>query len=202
MRPGFVISAAGAILLAFRMATISRRLLLQIAALAASASALAQQSRPTAYAYSFKTIDGETVRLADYAGRPILIVNVASQCGFTPQYAGLKALQDRFGDRLAIIGVPSNDFNQEPGGATEILATAKGHYGVSFPLAEKSNLRGTDAHPFYRWAAIERPLDVPSWNFHKYLIGRDGRLAAVFPTRIEPMDARVLDAIGRELKAD
>jgi glutathione peroxidase len=187
------------------MARITRRLLLQFAALAPALPAFAQspgQSRPTAYAYSFKTIDGETVRLADYAGRPILIVNVASQCGFTPQYAGLKSLQERFGDKLAIIGVPSNDFNQEPGGANEILATAKGHYGVSFALAEKANLRGADAHPFYRWAAVERPLDVPSWNFHKYLVGKDGRLAAVFPTRVEPMDALVLDAIARELKAE
>jgi glutathione peroxidase len=188
------------------MATVSRRLFIQFAALAAAATpAFAQgagQSRATAYAYSFKTLDGETIRLADYAGRPILIVNVASQCGFTPQYAGLKALQERFGEKLAVIGVPSNDFNQEPGGADQILATAKGHYGVSFPLAEKAALRGADAHPFYRWAAIERPLDVPSWNFHKYLVGRDGRLAAVFPTRVEPMDARIVDAVARELKAD
>ncbi|HEX5778072.1 MAG TPA: glutathione peroxidase [Xanthobacteraceae bacterium] len=187
------------------MTTISRRLLLQLAALAAATPAVAQaggQSRPTAYAYSFKTLDGGTIRLADYAGRPILIVNVASQCGFTPQYAGLKALQERFGEKLVVIGVPSNDFNQEPGGAEQILATAQGHYGISFPLAEKAVLRGTDAHPFYRWAAIERPLDVPNWNFHKYLVGRDGRLAAVFPTRVEPMDARVLHAIARELKSD
>ena len=179
--------------------------MLQLAALAAATPALAQaggQSRPTAYAYSFKTLDGGTIRLADYAGRPILIVNVASQCGFTPQYAGLKSLQERFGDKLAVIGVPSNDFNQEPGGAEQILATAQGHYGVSFPLAEKAALRGADAHPFYRWAAIERPLDVPNWNFHKYLVGRDGRLAAVFPTHVEPMDARIVDAIARELKSD
>jgi glutathione peroxidase len=159
-------------------------------------------SRASAYAFSFKTLDGGVVRLVEFSGRPVLIVNVASQCGFTPQYAGLKGLQERFGDKIAIIGVPSNDFNQEPGGTAEILATAKGHYGVSFPLTEKTALRGPDAHPFYRWAAAERPLDVPSWNFHKYLVGRDGRLAAVFPTRVEPMDARVVEAIARELKAD
>lgn len=159
-------------------------------------------SRPTAYAFGFKTLDGQTIRLADFAGKPILIVNVASQCGYTPQYAGLKGLQDRFGDKIAIVGVPSNDFNQEPGGAAEIMATAHGEYGVSFPIAEKANLSGPDAHPFYRWAALERPLDVPRWNFHKYLVGRDGHIAAVFPTRIEPMDARVIEAIVKELKAD
>jgi glutathione peroxidase len=160
-------------------------------------------SRSTAYAFSFKALDGNTIRLAEFAGRPILIVNVASQCGHTPQYAGLRSLQERFGPRgLVILGVPSNDFDQEPGGASEILATAHGEYGVSFPLTEKSTLRGANAHPFYRWAATERPLDVPKWNFHKYLIGRDGHIAAVFPTRIEPTDARVIEAIVKELKAD
>jgi glutathione peroxidase len=190
---------------------IGRRVFLAqlVSAAAATAAAprivLAQSpgmSRANAYAFSFKTLDGGTVRLAEFSGRPILIVNVASQCGFTPQYAGLKGLQERFGDKIAILGVPSNDFNQEPGGASEILATAKGHYGVSFPLTDKAALRGPDAHPFYRWAAAERPLDVPSWNFHKYLVGRDGRLAAVFPTRVEPMDARLIEAIARELKVD
>jgi glutathione peroxidase len=175
------------------------------AASAISARAWAQApalSRATAYAYSFRLLDGGVIRLSEFAGRPVLVVNVASQCGFTPQYAGLAQLQQRFGDKIAILGVPSNDFNQEPGNANEILATAHGKYGVSFPLTEKTTLRGADAHPFYRWAATERPLDVPTWNFHKYLVGRDGRLAAAFPTRVEPMDARVVEAIAKELKAD
>lgn len=174
-------------------------------ALAFPSSASAQTSgisRPTAYAFSFKGLDGGTIRLADYTGKPILVVNVASQCGYTPQYAGLKSLQDRFGDKLAIIGVPSNDFNQEPGGADEIHATAHGKYGVDFPIAEKATLGGADAHPFYRWAALERPLNSPRWNFHKYLVGRDGRIAAAFPTRVEPMDARVIEAIVKELRPD
>jgi len=159
-------------------------------------------SRSTAYAFTFKGIDGSPIALTQFAGKPILVVNVASQCGYTPQYAGLKGLQARFGDKLAIVGVPSNDFNQEPGGASEILATAHGEYGVSFPLAEKTAISGTEAHPFYRWAAIERPLDVPRWNFHKYLVGRDGKLAAAFATRVEPMDARVIEAIAKEIKED
>jgi len=186
---------------------IGRRSLLVLLASAAALprDALAQSSgmsRATAYAFSFKSLDGGVIRLSEFSGRPVLVVNVASQCGFTPQYAGLAQLQQRFGDKIAIVGVPSNDFNQEPGGASEILDTAHGKYGVSFPLTEKTNLRGPDAHPFYRWAAAERPLDVPTWNFHKYLVGRDGRLAAAFPTRVEPMDARVVEAIARELKAD
>lgn len=185
------------------LALLSGAALLPFCALPLAAQQTAGLSRATAYAFSFKSLDGGAIRLAEFAGRPILIVNVASQCGHTPQYAGLKSLQERFGAQgLVILGVPSNDFNQEPGGASEILATAHGEYGVSFPLTEKSALRGADAHPFYRWAAAERPLDVPAWNFHKYLIGRDGRLAAAFPTRVEPMDARVIEAIVRELKAD
>lgn len=180
-----------------------RHFLLLAAAAALPRTALAQatgMSQGSAYAFSFKALEGGVIRLSEFSGRPILIVNVASQCGFTPQYAGLKTLQERFGDRLAIVGVPSNDFNQEPGGAAEILATAKDRYGASFLLAEKAALSGPDAHPFYRWAATERPLDVPKWNFHKYLVGRDGQLAAAFPSRVEPMDARVVEAIARELR--
>jgi glutathione peroxidase len=153
-----------------------------------------------AYSFSFNSIDGGSIRLSEFTGRPVLIVNVASQCGFTPQYAELKSLQERFGEKLAILGVPSNDFNQEPGEADDILATARGHYGVSFPLSEKVTMRGSNAHPFYRWAATELPLDTPKWNFHKYLVGSNGRLVAAFPARVGPMDARVIDAIARELK--
>jgi glutathione peroxidase len=189
---------------------LDRRALLTLIATATAIAmlprdALAQAaalSRPTAYAFTFKGIDGKPIPLAEFAGKPILIVNVASQCGYTPQYAGLKGLQARFGDKLAIIGIPSNDFNQEPGGAKEILATAHDEYGVTFPLAEKTTILGADAHPFYRWAALERPLDVPRWNFHKYLVGRDGRLAATFATGVEPMDARVIEAIIKEVKED
>jgi glutathione peroxidase len=103
---------------------------------------------------------------------------------------------------LLIIGVPSNDFGgQEPGGAAEINKTAHDDYGVSFPLAAKVEVRGPSAHPFFKWAALERPGETPRWNFHKYLIGRDGRVAAAFSTQIEPMDARVIAAIEKELRA-
>ena len=140
-------------------------------------------SRITAYAFSFPALAGGDIRLADYAGRPILIVNTASLCGFTPQYAGLQELWTEFHDRgLMIIGVPSNDFGgQEPGGATEIAETAQHQYGVTFPIAAKAVVKGPNAHPFYKWAAEARPKDVPRWNFHKYLIGRDGYIADVFP---------------------
>jgi glutathione peroxidase len=161
-------------------------------------------SRPTAFAFSFAALDGGSVRLAEHAGKPILIVNTASQCGYTPQYTGLQELWTRYRERgLLILGVPSNDFGgQEPGGPAEINKTAHGDYGVSFPLAAKAEVRGSAAHPFYKWAALERPGEGPRWNFHKYLVGRDGRIAAVFSTQIEPTDARVIAAIEKELRAN
>jgi glutathione peroxidase len=155
----------------------------------------------TAYAFSFDGLDSGVIRLADYAGKPIIVVNTASLCGYTPQYTGLEELFMRFHERgLIMIGVPSNDFGgQEPGGPAEISQTANKDYGVTFPLTAKAEVKGPNAHPFYRWAASERPLETPKWNFHKYLVGRDGHIAAVFATAIEPMDARVAAAVAKEL---
>jgi glutathione peroxidase len=159
-------------------------------------------SRATAFAFSFKSLDGTEIRLSEQTGRPVLVVNTASLCGYTPQYAGLEALWMRYRGRgLLVIGVPSNDFGgQEPGGASEINATAHRH-GVTFPLAEKVAVRGDAAHPFYRWAAIQRPADTPRWNFHKYLVGRDGTLAAAFGSSVEPTDTRLIAAIELQLLA-
>ncbi len=158
-------------------------------------------SRMTAYAFTFAGLDGRDIRLGEHAGKPILVVNTASLCGYTPQYAGLQELWKRYHDRgLMVVGVPSNDFGgQEPGGVSEIEQTAHHAYGVTFPLAAKAVVKGSNPHAFYKWAASERPLDVPRWNFHKYLIGRDGRLAASFATTIEPTDPRVIAAIEKEL---
>jgi glutathione peroxidase len=187
---------------------IDRRHLLALLGSSLAAPALAQtlaqapaMSRPTAYAFSFAGLDGKAVALADHAGKPILVVNTASQCGYTPQYAGLQQLWTRYRDRgLLIVAVPSNDFGgQEPGGATEIGKTAHGSYGVNFPLTAKTEVKGVAAHPFYKWAAQERPGESPRWNFHKYLIGRDGHIAAVFPSQVEPTDLRVVAAIEKEL---
>jgi glutathione peroxidase len=186
------------------MPTDRRSFLALLAVLAAPTLARAQStpmSRVTAYAFSFAGLAGSDIRLADHAGKPILIVNTASLCGYTPQFTGLQQLWSRFRDRgLLIVGVPSNDFGgQEPGDAHQISQTAEKEYGVKFPMAAKANVRGPEQHPFYRWAAAERPLETPRWNFHKYLIGRDGRIAAVFATAVEPMDARIANAIVKEL---
>jgi glutathione peroxidase len=192
-----------------------RRELLALLAGACATPALAQvpspagepalspaMSRPTAYALSFKRLEGGNLRLAEHAGKPILVVNTASLCGYTPQYAGLQQLWTRFRDQgLLVVGVPSNDFGgQEPGDAAEIDHVAHQEYGVTFPLTEKVAVKGAGAHPFYRWAAAERPGEVPRWNFHKYLVGRDGHIAAAFAADIEPQDARVVAAIAKELR--
>ena len=158
-------------------------------------------SRLTAFAFSFAGLNGGDIRLSDYAGKPMLVVNTASLCGYTPQYSGLQKLWMQFHPRgLMIIGVPSNDFGgQEPGTSADIVKTANEEYGVTFPLAAKATVKGPDLHPFYKWAAAERPLETPHWNFHKYLVGRDGHLSAAFSTDVEPEDARVIAAIEKEL---
>ena len=161
-------------------------------------------SRVTAYAFTFKGLDGADIPLSSYAGHPILVVNTASLCGYTPQYTGLQALWTRYRSQgLLVLGVPSNDFgSQEPGGAREITQTAHDEYHVSFPLTEKVAVKGADAHPFYKWAAAERPLEAPRWNFHKYLVGRDGHLKAGFTSAVEPSDPRLIAAIEQELARD
>jgi glutathione peroxidase len=183
---------------------IDRRLVLALLAGSIATPALAATpgvSRMTAYAFSFAGLDGKDIKLSDYAGMPVLVVNTASLCGYTPQYAGLQALWTRFRERgLVIVGVPSNDFGgQEPGGASDIEHTAHKGYGVTFPLAAKAEMRGANPHPFYKWAAAERPLDTPRWNFHKYLIGRAGHIVASFPSAVEPSDPRIVAAIEKEL---
>lgn len=171
------------------------------APMATRARAETAVSRITAYAFSFPGLTDGDVRLADYTGRPLLVVNTASLCGYTPQYAGLQEIWTEFRGRgFGMIGVPSNDFGgQEPGGAAEIAATAQHQYAVTFPITAKAVVSGASAHPFYRWAAEARPRDVPKWNFHKYLLGRDGYIADVFPSAVEPTDTRVKTAIARAL---
>ncbi len=182
--------------------TYSRRnmLILLGGALVSPMRARAQEmSRPTAYAFIFRGLEGGDIRLADYTGRPILVVNTASLCGYTPQYTGLQELWTRYHDRgLMIVGVPSNDFFQEPGDSSSIIKTVHS-YNVGFPISDKVSIKGVSAHPFYKWAALEKPLDPPRWNFHKYLVGRNGHIVAAFATSVEPIDPRVIAAIEKEL---
>ncbi|HLI12302.1 MAG TPA: glutathione peroxidase [Alphaproteobacteria bacterium] len=144
----------------------------------------------SAHEFSFSTIDGAALPLASYKGKPVLVVNTASLCGFTPQYEELEALWRKYRDRgLVVLGVPSNDFGeQEPGSAAEIKAFCTSNYAVDFPLTDKAKVIGGDAHPFYRWIVAEAgEAAAPRWNFHKYLIGPDGELAGMWPSKVSPL---------------
>ena len=184
---------------------IDRRQVLALLAGVAAAPALAAaqgMSRMTAYAFSFAALKGGDIKLSDYAGKPILVVNTASQCGYTPQYAGLQELWKRYRERgLMIVGVPSNDFGgQEPGGVDRdrahcaSAATASPSRSPPRPrCAAPARIRSTNGR------RPRSPLELPRWNFHKYLVGRDGHIAASFPTQVEPTDPRVIAAIDKEL---
>ncbi len=150
----------------------------------------------------FEGLMGGQVNLADYRGKVVLVVNTASQCGYTGQYAGLETLwKSRQREGLVIVGVPSNDFGgQEPGSATEIKKFCELNYGVTFPMAAKYTVRGPSAHPFYRNAlSVLGPKSEPKWNFHKILVGKDGRPVAAFASAVTPQSAELSQAITSAL---
>ena len=145
----------------------------------------------------FQARNGGALPLLAWKGKPVLVVNTASFCGYTPQYKGLEALWRRYKDRgLVLLGVPSNDFGgQEPGSAAEIKAFCE-TYDVSFPLSRKEKVVGGEAHPFYRWVAAELgDAGVPRWNFHKYLVDGGGLLVEAWPSRVTPDSAEIMSAI-------
>lgn len=156
----------------------------------------------SAHSFEFKGIEGETLALSQFKGRPVMVVNTASECGFTPQYAELETLWQRYRDRgLVVLGVPSNDFGaQEPGAESEIKGFCETTYGVDFPLTAKQKVIGGEAHPFYRWVVDEVGEDAaPKWNFHKYLIGRGGELVGLWPSKVKPLAPEITQAIEEEL---
>ena len=135
-----------------------------------------------------------------HAGQVLLVVNTASKCGFTPQYEGLEKLQQRYGARgFSVLGFPSNDFRgQEPGDEAQIQEFCTLTYGVKFPMYEKVQVTGEDATPLYRRLARQSGVQ-PGWNFHKYLVSRDGRVVGNWPSKVEPGDPALVAAIEREL---
>lgn len=156
----------------------------------------------SAYDFSFETIDGAPLPMKEFEGKAVLVVNTASECGYTPQYKDLQALWQQYRDRgLVVLGVPSNDFGgQEPGTEAEIKRFCERQYAVDFPLASKEQVVGANAHPFYKWAAqVAGEAAAPRWNFHKYLVGPDGQLAAWFPTKTSPASAEVAGEIEKVL---
>jgi glutathione peroxidase len=151
----------------------------------------------SAHDFTFPAIAGGDLPLKAWAGKPVLVVNTASFCGYTSQYRDLEAVWRRYKDRgLVVLGVPSNDFGgQEPGKAAEIKAFCE-TFDVSFPLADKQIVSGAGAHPFYRWVVAELgEAGAPRWNFHKYLVAPDGTLAGAWPSQVKPDAPAILREI-------
>jgi len=151
------------------------------------------------YRHTMKALDGAQLPLERFRGTVTLVVNVASACGYTRQYEGLQALHERFAGRgFAVVGVPSNDFGaQEPGTDEEIHRFCSTRYAVSFPMLSKVAVKGAAAVPLY--ADLTAAAGAPAWNFHKYLIGRDGALVAAFPSRVEPLSDELVQAVEKAL---
>lgn len=149
-------------------------------------------------ALAFDKLGGGALTGAEGFGRPALVVNTASECGYTPQYTELQQLWRRYGERgLVVLGVPSNDFGgQEPGDAARVLEFCTLNYGVSFPLAAKAGIVSAPRHPFYQSIAdaLGEPA-LPRWNFHKYLVGADGELIGSWPSKVSPQADEILEAI-------
>ena len=152
--------------------------------------------------FTFTALDGRALPLSRFAGKAVLLVNTASQCGFTPQYAGLQKLHESYGPRgLVVLGVPSNDFGaQEPGSEKEIRQFCETGFGVDFPMTAKQKVIGGNAHPLYRWIAGELGEGAaPRWNFHKYLFGREGQLIDAWPSKVAPQAPELVKAIETAL---
>lgn len=160
----------------------------------------ARAAESTAWEFTFDSIEGEALPLAAWRGQPVLVVNTASFCGFTGQYADLQTLWDRYHARgLVVLGVPSNDFRQEQADNAAVKRFCELEFGVEFPLASISRVTGREAHPFYRWAAAS--AGPPRWNFHKYLIDRAGRIVGSWGARTTPDSPEVTAAIEAALAA-
>jgi glutathione peroxidase len=152
----------------------------------------------TLYDFKVPALDGSTIDLSKYKGKKILIVNTASKCGFTPQYSDLEKLYVKYQDKLVIIGFPANNFHQqEPGTNAEISEFCTKNYGVTFPMAEKVDVVGDNIHPLFKYLTDEAHKigvtdPVIGWNFTKFLIDENGKLIAVFPSKVKPMDDQIL----------
>jgi glutathione peroxidase len=152
---------------------------------------------PTVSIYDFKINDlsGNEIDFTRFHGKPLLIVNTASKCAFTPQYAQLESLHEKHGDKIAVLGFPANNFMwQEPLGNSEIASFCQKNYGVSFKMFGKLSVKGKDQHPLYQWLEAKTGK-VPTWNFCKYLVSKDGREVKFFPSRTTPLDNSIIQEI-------
>ena len=154
------------------------------------------------YDFEFNGIDGNKIELSDFKNKVLVVVNVASRCGYTPQYEGLQMLWSNYKNKnLVVIGVPTNNFKQEPGNNKEIKDFCETNFGINFPMTEKTNVIGKDAHPFYKWAKKNHGIGaIPKWNFHKIVIGKNGKVVDTFASFTKPTSGKFLNLIEKEIK--
>lgn len=151
--------------------------------------------------FTINDINGNSIALSSFKGKPVLLVNVASECGFTPQYADLQALHEQHGDKVTVIGVPSNNFGgQEPGSHQQIKTFCERNFGVTFTLTEKVDVIGKNQHPLYRWLSREeengKVNQEPNWNFCKYMINADGEVISFYTSAVNPFDDNILNHLN------
>ena len=154
------------------------------------------------YDFEFNSIDGNKIKLSNFKNKVLVVVNVASRCGYTPQYEGLQMLWSNYKNKnLVVIGVPTNNFKQEPGNNKEIKDFCETNFGINFPMTEKISVIGKDAHPFYKWAKKNHGIAaIPKWNFHKIVIGKNGKVIDTFASFTKPSSDKFLNLIEKEIK--
>lgn len=152
--------------------------------------------------FKFNGINGDEINFKEYAGKIIVVVNVASRCGFTNQYDDLQKLWTEYKNQgLIVVGVPSDNFNQEPGSNKDIKDFCETTFGIDFPMTEKTNVKGENAHPFFLWAKKNYGNSAqPKWNFHKIIIGKDGKIKDSFSSITKPYSSRFIKTIEKEIK--
>ena len=150
-----------------------------------------------AHEFSFNSIDGKIINLKNYKDKVIVIVNVASRCGYTPQYEDLQSVYNNYKDKnLVVIGVPTNNFKQEPGSNDQIKDFCETNFGITFPMTEKINVIGENSHPFYKWAKDDYGIGaIPKWNFHKIIINKSGKVGETFSSMTNPSSKKFIKSI-------
>ncbi len=164
---------------------------------------LTPESAPSFYSFKAKALDGEEIDFSKFKGKKVLIVNTASKCGFTPQYEELQKLHLNYGDKVAVLGFPCNQFGgQESGSNTEIIEFCKKNYGVSFQMFDKVDVKGSQQHPLYKWLTTKEQNGwnekEPSWNFCKYLLNEKGELVEFYASSVSPTGSKIIDAINKK----
>ena len=152
-----------------------------------------------AYDFRFNGINGDEINLSDYRDKVIVVVNVASRCGYTPQYNDLQTLYSSYKNKdLVVIGVPTNNFKQEPGSNDQIKDFCETNFGITFPMTEKLNVIGANSHPFYKWAKKDFGISaIPKWNFHKIIIGKNGKVEDTFASFTKPTSKKFIKLIEK-----